>query len=65
MANNELSGALPTSFAKLRAMRYLNLNNNAISGTFPREYSRCINLEELYIEGNRIDFKASSKYFSS
>ena len=61
MSNNKLSGALPSFFGKLRALRYLNLSTNYLTGSLPRDFSRCINLEELYLSGNDIDYKANSK----
>ena len=60
ISSNKLSGALPSSFGKLRALRCLNLSENSLTGIFPREFSRCINLEELYLKGNSIDYKANS-----
>ena len=51
---DEMTGKLPVSIAKLTNLRYLDLDNNEFSGTLPEEWGALENLVELRISSSQL-----------
>lgn len=52
---NQLTGKLPASWAKLKAIQEVNLYGNALTGSLPPEWSGMpATLKRLYLNGNRL-----------
>jgi Leucine-rich repeat (LRR) protein len=54
LANNGLSGSIPTEIGLLTALTSLNMSENEIAGTFPTEIGRLTNLEVLWLDNNML-----------
>ena len=62
ISNNKFGGALPIGISKLRSLKYLNASfNEDLVGVLPAEYARCINLEEIYLQGTALDCTAKGR----
>ncbi|KAL7246595.1 hypothetical protein ACSBR2_001655 [Camellia fascicularis] len=52
LANNGLTGGLPSDVGSLKNLEELDVSNNRLSGTIPNSLSNCLSLEWLHLEGN-------------
>nr|XP_045090248.1 probable LRR receptor-like serine/threonine-protein kinase At1g56130 [Aegilops tauschii subsp. strangulata] len=55
LAQNYLTGSLPTFLEKLAQLQYLHLGTNALTGVLPRELGNLENLISLRLHGNNFD----------
>lgn len=55
MSNNDFSGNIPESMAKLNSLRYLNLSFNNLAGHIPPSIGSMITLESLDLSSNQLD----------
>ena len=54
LANNELSGTIPTELGELATLQTLDLRGNRLNGSIPASFEGLTNLNELYLGGNDI-----------
>ncbi|CAH8368315.1 unnamed protein product [Eruca vesicaria subsp. sativa] len=52
MANNSISGVLPSSLSSFKSLQYLDLSDNLFSSSLPKEFGRAVSLKNLSIAGN-------------
>ncbi|CAL5387712.1 unnamed protein product [Camellia sinensis] len=52
LANNLLTGGLPSDVESLKNLAELDVSNNRLSGPIPNSLSSCLSLEWLHLEGN-------------
>ncbi|XP_019052118.1 PREDICTED: probable LRR receptor-like serine/threonine-protein kinase At4g20940 [Nelumbo nucifera] len=52
MANNSMSGTIPSNIADFRSLLYLDMSNNLFSSTLPPEIGRLQGLRNLSLAGN-------------
>merc|ERR1711981_642356 len=55
LADNDLSGLLPTEIGSFESLLSLNVaNNSQLEGSIPAEYGNLVNLENFELEGTQI-----------
>ncbi|RHN77916.1 putative protein kinase RLK-Pelle-LRR-XII-1 family [Medicago truncatula] len=52
LANNSLSGPIPSEFGNLKQLSHLYLGLNKLSGEIPKELASCLTLTELWLGEN-------------
>ena len=53
MANNHLSGTLPSRLCEHLNLRVVTLSHNQFNGSFPEEFRKCTDLEVLTVSHNQ------------
>jgi len=54
LANNQLTGSLPSCVSRLSAMTDFSVKNNAMTGTIPSSLAKLSDLETIHMAGNRL-----------
>ncbi|XP_011039499.1 PREDICTED: probable LRR receptor-like serine/threonine-protein kinase At1g53440 isoform X2 [Populus euphratica] len=54
LGQNHLSGPIPPTLGKLKALEMLSLSNNMLSGQIPKELGTLLNLTSLRLEDNQL-----------
>ncbi|KAJ4880887.1 Leucine-rich receptor-like protein kinase family protein [Raphanus sativus] len=52
MANNSISGVLPSNLGSFKSLQYLDLSDNLLSSSLPKEFGRAVSLKNLSLAGN-------------
>ncbi|CAN6196858.1 unnamed protein product [Urochloa humidicola] len=52
MANNNLSGSLPTKVGSLKSLKFMDISNNQFSGPIPEDIGNLRSLQNLSLAGN-------------
>ena len=54
LANNNLSGNLPSQLGDLTLLKKLSLGNNQLTGSIPQAFDQLINMQFLYLNNNQL-----------
>ncbi|KAF8114983.1 hypothetical protein N665_0030s0032 [Sinapis alba] len=52
MANNSISGVLPSNLGSFKSLQFLDLSDNLLSSSLPKEIGRSLSLKNLSLAGN-------------
>ncbi|KAG2291535.1 hypothetical protein Bca52824_038204 [Brassica carinata] len=52
MANNSISGVLPSNLGSFKSLQFLDLSDNLLSSSLPKEFGRSVSLKNLSLAGN-------------
>lgn len=64
LANNALTGTLPSEWAAMPSLSVFNLRNNKLSGTLPAAWGAWPNIRDLRLASNRLSSTLPAEYGS-